>query len=152
MAELSEELRAALEAEEAGILVQLVRRKRPEDFAALRSLLSMDPSIPSDFRTKAMYALGRWGDPSVVPDITRLLPELGERERIGALSALGHIGTSDAAPAIVKFADDPSPQVRKAAAVALSRVATPEAAAKLRDLAANDPLPWVRELAARRTP
>ena len=151
MVELSNELRAALEAEEAGELVQLVRRGRPEDFVALRSLLSVDPSIPPGFRTKAMYALGRWGDPSVVPDITRLLPELGERERVGALSALGHLGASEAAPAILEFANDPSPQVRKAAAVALSRTATPEAATKLRDLAANDPLPWIRELAARRT-
>ena len=150
MPDLPEELRRALEAEESGELVRLVSRKRPEDFAALRSLLSLDPSIPSDFRTKALFALGRWGDPSVIPEIVRVLLRLSERERISAITALGHLGRPEAAPAILEFADDPSPQVRKAATVALRRTGTPEAVAKLKQIAANDPLPWIRDLAARR--
>ena len=151
MAELSEELRAALEAEESGELVRLLSRRRPEDFAALRGLLSLESSIPTDFRTKAMFALGRWGDPSVIPDIVRLLPDVGERERVSALTALGHLARPEAAPAILQFADDASPQVRKAATVALSRIRTPEATAKLRDIAAKDPVPWIRDLAGRRS-
>jgi HEAT repeat protein len=150
MADLSEELRAALEAEESGELVQLLGRRRPEDFAALRELLLFDASIPTDFRMKAMFALGRWGDPSVIPDIIRLLPDLGERERISALAALGHLARPEAVPAILEFADDASPQVRKAAALALSRISTPEATAKLKDIAAKDPVSWIRDLAARR--
>ena len=149
MAELSAELRAALEAEEAGELNQLIQRRLAEDFAALRSLLSLDPSVSSDLRRKAMYALGRWGDTSVVPEISRILPHLEEQGRISALSALGRLGTGEAVSKILTFANDPSPQVRKTVAVALGRAGTPEALARLRDLAANDPLPWVREVAAR---
>ncbi len=150
MADLPEALRAALEAEESGELVRLLGRKRPEDFAALRELLALDASIPSDFRTKAMFALGRWGDPSVVPDIIRLLPNLAERERISALAALGHLGRPEAVPAILESADDASPQVRKAATLALRRISTPETVAKLKDIAAKDPVSWIRDLAARR--
>ena len=147
--ELPEELRAALEAEEGGELARLLRLKRPTDLEALRRLLSLDPSIPSDFRTKAMYALGRWGDASVVPEISRLLPQLDERERISALSALGHLGTPEAAAEILPFAEDASPQVRKAATIALARTGTPKAMEKLREIAASDPLPWIREVAGR---
>ncbi len=150
MPELTAELRAALEAEESGELVRLVNRKRSQDFAALRELLSVESSAPPDFRTKAMFALGRWGEPSVIPDIVRLLPTLSERERISALTALGHLGRPEAASAILEFAHDASPQVRKAATVALRRISTPEAIAKLEDIAANDPLPWIRDFAARR--
>ncbi len=87
MAELPEDLRAALDSDDAEEFGQLLRRRRPEDFQALQELLSPEPSIPPDHRTKAMYALGRWGDPSVVPAIRRLLPELDERGRISAVSA-----------------------------------------------------------------
>ncbi len=150
MSDLSKELREALEAEEAGDLDQLIRRRRPDDFEALRSLLSLNSSIPADFRTKAMYALGRWGEVSVVSDIVRLLPELDEWGRICAVSALGHLRSPEATAAIFEHTDDPSPQIRKTAALALSRIGTPEASAKLRELAANDPLPWIRELATRK--
>jgi HEAT repeat protein len=150
MIELSKQLRDALEAEESGELDKLIRRQRPSDFKALRNLLSLDTSIPPDFRTKSLYALGRWGDASVVPDIVRLLPQLDERGRISALSALGRLGTPEATAAIIEQSDDPSPQVRKTATLALQRIGTSAASAKLRELAANDPLPWIRELAARR--
>jgi HEAT repeat protein len=149
MPELPKQLLAALEAEESGELARLLSRKRAVDFAALRSLLSLDPSVSSDFRRKAMYALGRWGDPSVVPEIRRLLPQLDAGERVSALSALGRLGTPEAETAIIEFADDPSPQVRKTAALALRRIGTPEASAKLRHLAASDPVSWIRQLAAR---
>jgi len=151
MAELPEDLRAALDSDDAEEFGQLLRRRRPEDFQALQELLSPEPSIPPDHRTKAMYALGRWGDPSVVPAIRRLLPELDERGRISAVSALGHLGTAEAVAAIIEHADDPSPQVRQAATLALARSSTPDAQAKLQEVAANDPLPWIRDVAARHT-
>ncbi len=152
MADLPDELREALEAEEGGDLDRLIGRRQPGDFEALQSLLSLDPSIPPDFRTKAMYALGRWGDTSVAPDIVRLMPDLDDRGRISALSALGHLGESEAIDAISEFVDDPSPQVRKSATLALSRIGTPEATAKLGEIAVNDPEPWIRNLAARQIP
>lgn len=149
MAELPEELREALDADDAEELGALLRRRRPEDFAALQTLLTTQPEVPPDHRTKALYALGVWGDPSVVPSMTRLLPQLDERGRMSALSALGQLGTPEAVAAIVEHVNEPSPQVRKIAVQALRRVATPEARQKLRDVAATDPVDWVRDLAGR---
>jgi HEAT repeat protein len=152
MVELPEDLRVALDADDAEEFGQLLRRRQPEHFQALQTLLSTEPSIPADYRTKALYALGRWGDPSVVPAIRRLLPELDERGRISAVSARGHLGTPEAIAAVIEHADDPSAQVRKAATLALARNDTPDARAKLQEVAANDPAPWIREVAARHVP
>lgn len=149
MAELPDELQAALDADDAGELSQLLRRRRPEDFEALQSLLTIDPSVPADHRTKALHAVGLWGDPIVVPTIIRLLPQLDERSLISALSALGRLGTPEALAAVIEHADEPSPQVRKIAVLALSRNATPEARRKLQDVAASDPVDWVRATAER---
>ncbi len=149
MAELPEDLRQALEADDAQELGELLRRRRQEDFEALRTLLTTDPSVPPDHRTKALYALGQWGDPTIVPTITRILPQLDERGRMSALSALGHLGTPEAVAAIIEHVNEPSPQVRKIAILALSRSAAPEAREKLREIATNEPVEWVRDVAAR---
>lgn len=149
MAELPDELQAALEADDAGELNQLLQHRRPEDFQALQSLLTLDSPVPADYRTKALYAVGLLGDPVVVPTIIRLLPELDERGRMSALSALGRLGTPEATAALIEHADEPSPQVRKIAVLALSRNPTPEAQRKLQDVAASDPVAWVRETAER---
>ncbi|MBB4934848.1 HEAT repeat protein [Lipingzhangella halophila] len=149
MAEMPQELRAALEADDAGEFAQLLRQRRPEDVEALRDLLSTEDDIPADHRTKAMYAFGQWREESVVPEIRRLLPGLDERGRIGALSALGRIGTPDSVEALGEHAEDPSPQVRKAAAVGLGRVGTPDARRRLTQMAQAESEPWLRDLATR---
>jgi HEAT repeat protein len=126
-----------------------LRQQRPEDFAALQSLLTTTEPVPPDFRTKALYALGLIGDPSVVPLIRGLLPQLDERGRMSALSALGQLATPEAVAAIIEHAEEPSPQVRKVAVQALRRSATSEARQKLDEIAVNDPVDWVRNAAAR---
>jgi HEAT repeat protein len=149
MAELPDELRAALEADDAEDLSRLLRDRRPEVVEGLRSLLTLDPSVPPDHRTKALHALGMLDDRAVVPTIIRILPQLDERGRISALHALGRLDTPEAIAAVIDHADEPSPQVRKAALLALSRNPTPEARRKLQDIAASDPVDWVREAARR---
>jgi hypothetical protein len=149
MAELTADLRRALEADDAEDLHALVQRKRRADFEALQTLLTTDPSVPPSHRTKALHALGKWGDPVVVPRIVELLPRLDDRGRMSALSVLGRLGTPEAVAAIIAHAEDPSPHVRKFAAVGLGKAATPAARAKLREIAARDPVEWVR-VAARR--
>ncbi len=150
MAQLSDDLRRALEADDAEELDALLQRRRPADFEALQGLITSERPVPRDHRMKALYALGRWGDPVVVPKIVELLPHLDDRERMSALNALGRLGTPDAAAAIIRHAEDPSPHVRKIATLALARSGTPAARRKLRELAVNDPVEWVRDLAARR--
>lgn len=148
MAELPSALEAALDADDAQELNQLLRLRRPEDIQALPSLLT-DPSVPNDYRSKALYALGVLGDAAAVPDIVDALPDLDDRSRMSALSALGRLDTPAAVDAVIEHADDPSPQIRKIASLALSRSARPEAQQKLRSIAASDPVDWVRATAER---
>ena len=148
MLELSDELRDALNADDAQEFMELLQRRHPRDVRALQALITADPAVPSHYRTKALYALGWWGDPSVVPMIRRVLPQLDERGRIGAVSALGNLGTAAAVSEIAEHVTDRSEQVRKTAVLALRRVASAKARQKLREVASTDPVKWVRELAA----
>lgn len=144
------ELERALVAFEAGALDKIIERKRSEDFEALRRLVSLEPSVNPDHRQRAIYALGRWGDSSVVPSVVKMLPSLKESHCITALEALGRLGTNDACAAIESFADNPSPQIRKFVVEALYRIGSPAAEAKLRKMANEDSEGWVRDLVAKR--
>ena len=150
MSPLSDELRTALESDDGEALSRLVERRRRRDFEALRELLSPDPSVPSHYRRKALVALGRWGDASVVPAIADVLPELTAQERFGAIDALGRLGTADATRAVAEYARDPSPQVRKAVVVALQRIDSKEARRTLTELQTQESEDWIRELASKK--
>jgi HEAT repeat protein len=151
MAELPDDLRQALEADDAEDLGRVLRRRRPADLAALMRLLTPDPAVPvpPNLRTKALYALGAWGDPAAVPRITQLLPDLDERGRMSALSALDRLGTPEADAAILAHVNDSSPQVRKIVVSALKKRETRQARRALQAVASGDPVEWVRETAVR---
>jgi HEAT repeat protein len=144
------ELKDALKAFEIGALDRIIDRKRKEDFKALRVLLNKDADVNPDDRQRAIYALGRWGDPSVVPEIVSLLSTLKESHRITAIEALGRLGTNPARRAVESYADDPSPQVRKFVVEALSRIGDRAAKAALQKIAREDREPWIRDFAAKR--
>jgi HEAT repeat protein len=150
VADAVQELRDALEADDAEELNRIIRRRSREHFEILRGLLVPDRAVSPEERRKALYVLGRWGDPGVVPDIRRVLPDLGEGERIAAVAALGRLGTAAAAEAVADHAEDPSPQVRKAVVNALGRLDRPEARQVLRAIEERDRLAWIRDLAAKR--
>lgn len=152
MIDLPEELRDAIDADDAEDFMDLLKRRRPEDFRALQALVTLDPDVPPHYRTKALHGLGLWGDPSVVPMIKRVLPQLDERGRISAVSALGRIGNQEAISAISDHIRDRSEQVRKAAVMALAGTDSPAARQTLRDVADRDPASWIRELAQRESP
>ena len=145
--EIPGDLAEALEAFEAGPLDHLIRQKRPEHLEALKRLASSPSETESRFRQKALYALGRWDDPSVVPLLVTVLPELPERERMTAIDSLGRLGTDEGRDAIASYTADPSPQVRKFVVQALARLGGTEAAASLEEMAAHDPEGWIRDLA-----
>ena len=149
MAAMSNELLAALESDESGDLDEIVRRRRQEDFETLLRLLSMDPSGKQAHRVKALYALGRWGNPAAVPAIRRLLPHLDEDERTRAIDALGRLGTREALQSILEYANDASLFVRKFVTLALGRIGAPEARAKLKEIERSDPAEHIRALASR---
>ena len=145
--DLPQRVRRALEAFESGFLDQIIRAKRPEDFEALRSLVVTDAPGLDRYRRRAIYALGRWGNPEAADDIVRVMPRLDETGRIAALDALGRLGTESARDAIASYGEDPSSQVRKFVVRSLGRVGGPEATERLREIARTDPNGWIRELA-----
>ena len=149
MANISKELLRALESDDSGELDQVIKERKEEDFEALQSLLSLDPSVNPEHRRKALYALGRWGDPAPVSAINNLLPQLDEAERITAVDALGRLGTPEALAGVLACVADPSPHVRKFATHALGRIDTPEAQAKLKEIEANDSADFVRDVASK---
>lgn len=150
MIQLSDELLEVLAADDAEDFMRLLKRRRQRDIRALQGLVTVDPAVPPHYRTKALFALGWWGDPSSVPMIREILPQLDERGRVSAISALGHIGSPDAVTEIAEHLTERSDQVRAAVISALSTAGTPEAREKLAEVASTDPVPWVRELAARK--
>jgi HEAT repeat protein len=149
MTVMSEGLREALEADESDDLDAIIEQRRPEDFDALRSLLTLNPTVEPSHRAKAIYALGRWGDPAVVEAIQGLLPGLDQDERIKAIDALGRLGTENALDGILEHVDDASVPVRKFVARALGRINTPRARAELSKLERTDPSDYIRSLASK---
>ena len=148
MTVMSEELLEALKADESGDLDAIIEHRRPEDFDALRSLLRLDPTV-EPYRAKAIYALGRWGDPAVVEAIQDLLPDVEEAERIGAIDALGRLRAEDALDGILEHVDDESVSVRKFVTRALGRINTPRARAELSRLERTDPSDYIRSEASK---
>ena len=148
---MSPELRAALEAFEQGALDRVVLGKRPEDFSSLRSLVIGGTSIDPSYRQRAVQALGRWGDSSVVGDIVQFLlsPEAKESHRITAIEALGRLGTRPAREAVELFVNHRSAQVRKFVVHALKRIGDSPALSLLRKIAKEDEVEWIRALATR---
>jgi HEAT repeat protein len=93
--------------------------------------------------------LGRWGDPAPAVAIRALLPRLNEIERCRAIDALGRLGSDEALAGILAHADDPSPHVRKFVARALGKSNAPAAQSKLRAIAEQEPVPYIRRIAAK---
>jgi HEAT repeat protein len=148
--ELPREIWTALESDDAGPLDAIIRRHRQEDFELFRRILN-DVNAPELYRMRSMYALGRWGDPRVVPEIVRAMETLSDRGRISAIDALGRLRAEDALDTLVRYAQHPSPHVRKTVANALARIDTPPAHAELQAIAARDPEDWVRKVALKKT-
>jgi HEAT repeat protein len=142
---------SALRAEESGVLDAIIAARRPEDLEALRAVARNDEAdFESRDQRKALYALGRWGDPALADDIAQVLPRLDPSTRIAAIDALGRLGDAETVPIVMAYADDESPQVRKFVVQALGRIATPGARNELRRIrGAKSEEAWIRELASR---
>jgi HEAT repeat protein len=115
----------------------------------LRSLVTLDPSVDTKYRTRAIHILGRWEDPPSIAKIREILPSLDEAGRISAISAFGRLNVKEATEAVLENVNDPSPQVRKTAVAALAKIKTPEAKGKLKEIAERDPEQWIRSKASK---
>lgn len=147
---LPDELATALEAEEAGELSEIIRERRRKHFESLCRLAFGGPEVKAEYRQKAIYALGRWGDPRIVDDIAKVLPALAEAGRIAAIDALGRLGTERAFEVVAECESDVSPQVRKMVVEACGRIGGPRAETRLRSIAKRDAEDWIRSLALKR--
>ncbi|MCZ6662654.1 MAG: HEAT repeat domain-containing protein [Actinobacteria bacterium] len=146
---LPKRIAEALTADDSGSLDEVIRERNPEDLKVLRSV-ARNPGEeykPHEQR-KALYALGRWADPSLVADIGGVLPTLDAPRRIAAIDALGRLGGVQAAEAVARHAEDDSPQVRKFVVKSLRRIDMGNARAVLGRMAAEGGEErWLRELA-----
>jgi HEAT repeat protein len=148
MVNLPSRLRIALEADCASALNEVIQENRPADLEKLKELVSTSPEVDPKHRTRAIYALGRWGDTTAVDRIIQVMPVLDEMGRITAIDSLGRLGADKALRPIFEQSDDPSMHVRKFVIHALGRYKLPEARAKLVEMRENDPDPILRTLAA----
>lgn len=144
---MRKKLLTALEAEESGLLHEVLQEDKKEDVQALRALVTDGPDVAPELRRKAIFALGRVGDKVSVSRIRKLLPDLDEGETIAAVEALGRIGTPAAIRAVIDTSEHDSAHVRKFVVQALGRSPRPEARAKLAELSERDSQPYIRELA-----
>jgi HEAT repeat protein len=147
MAELPEEIRLALEADDRERLDAIVERAAVDDANILKELIS-DPSTPSVFRRRAMYAMSIWpGEGSaVVSLIEQGLPQFDELERITAVSALGSVGSDAAIRVMAARRRDAAPDVRRHLAKALGRIGTRAAVEQLRAIERDESVDMVRDV------
>ena len=116
----------------------------PKLLAEMIDQLGLDVVVSSEHRRRALYILGRWGDPAAVGPIQRLVPHLDDQERVVAIDALGRIGSEEALATVMEHAADPSPDVRRFVVTALQRAGTQGAEERLLSLAEDDPVEFVR--------
>ena len=147
---MSKALREALESDCAHSLEPVLKNREKGDFLALQQYLSLHPSVKTkQYRAKAIYLLGRWGDPAPVNALRRILPRLDESERITAIDALGRLGTDEALTGVLAYANDSSPNIRKFVVHALARINSPTARTTLEKMSSKDSVDRVRATASK---
>ena len=149
MPDVSTRLQSVLESECADDLAQIIRAKKKADFEELRKFLLPGPLAHPKLRTRAIFALGRWGDSKVVPDIRRVILDLDDAGLLAAIDALGRLATPTALKEVLKYADHSSPAIRKFVVHALGRFDRAEAQAKLNEIQMRDPVEHLRDLAVK---
>ena len=151
MIKLPDHILVALDPNDTDRLDDLIARHAAADFELLLRIASGEVMPTAWARRRALYALGRWGDPGVSRAIEAVLPLLDVNERVAAIDALGQLGTEEAAALAWEFARDPSAEVRGAVVEALARIGGSKTRGLLRLLEASDPSATVRELAKQRS-
>lgn len=109
----------------------------------LKALADPDPVL----RTQAAAALGRLKAGEAVPSLIGALQDTDAGVRQTAATALGIMGDPSAVPSLVQALQDAAEGVRARAAAALGRLGDPAARSPLARLAADDPVPQVRQAA-----
>jgi len=147
MAKISKQLSEVLESDCAHSVEDVLKKKSADDFKTLISILPLESNVSENYRTKALYLLGLWGDKSSVPEIINILPKLDEMGRISGIDALGRLGSKEALAGILQCANDSSDNVRKFVTRALGKINTADAKNKLKEIQKKDPTRYIRDIA-----
>ena len=147
MAQLPKRIQKAFEADDPCELGLIIKEKHDEDLASIQALLEPDAEVSPEIRGKALYAVGRWGAPAVIPKIVALLPRLDENNRVCAIDALGRLGTKESLDVISHYAKDKSEVVRKFVVKAASRFKETKAKSLLEEIRDTDKSESIRILA-----
>lgn len=86
MSEYSTILTQALQSECAHSMEPLMQAKNAEDFTNMVNMLSDDSS--PQYKARALFALGRWGDNKATAAICKAIPNLYEVCRLTAADSL----------------------------------------------------------------
>lgn len=143
-----EALMRALSADDAIDLAAIVRRRRPRHLAVLKRIIA-DDGVDPVVRARAVSAIGAWGDAEAAPSIVAVIDELDDDGRASAVQALGRLDASIGVDILLRASHDPSPHLRKIAVAALARSDHDLALSRVREMASDDAVPWVRERASR---
>jgi HEAT repeat protein len=150
MNEIPEHIQTALEADDAELLMAIIRQGDPDDFRVFEEL-ARDAETPPEIRRKALYALGRWPDQEeeALEAIAVALPQLDELERIAALDALGRLAVPQAVGVVMTLAEAGEPDIRRSVVQALDSLGTAEALEAVARFAEDDNSEMVRDVARR---
>jgi HEAT repeat protein len=100
--------------------------------------------------SRAVFALSRIPDARAVAVLARAAADPRQEVRVAAAAAVSKFKPADANAILLKLLADPELGVRKFALQAVPGTHDPAVHAKLRDLVAADPAPWIRDAARSR--
>lgn len=130
-----------------GLIKSLGKLGNKKHIPLLKKFLKED----SDSTAVAIQALSDIGDPSVVPDLLRLLRHFKYSPNgLYAIGALGKMGTKEIGPYLYPFLSYWDEDFRGASASALGEIGDLNAIPKLKEMMSRESFPWV-VLAARKS-
>lgn len=125
MSKYSAILSHALESECAHSMEPLMQAKNTEDFTSMIDMLADDS--PAQYKARALFALGRWGDNKATSAICKAVPNMDEVCRLTAADSLSRLNSAAALDGLLNMANDVSPHVRKVVLKGLTRFDKPKA-------------------------
>ena len=97
-----------------------------QDAAVTRSLADALPGLPADRQMLVLSVLGKHGDESVLPVLTKLAETAKGEIRVAAIRTVPEIGDASAAKALIGLRTSPEKAVSEAALAALSSLSGPD--------------------------
>lgn len=119
----------------------------PAEIGLLEQLLAdKEPWLAS----RAVFALSRIPDARAVAILARAAGDPRQEVRVAVAAAVSQVEPANANPILLKLLADTELGVRKFALQSVAKAHDPAVHAKVKDLIASDPAPWIRDTARSR--